>query len=310
MFRVIVVLGPTSSGKSSLAIKIAQEFNGEIISVDSRQIFKDMDLGTGKIEGIWENGVYVYENIPHHLIDFVSPKDDYNVSHFKKDCEKKILEISERGRLPILCGGTGFWIQAVVDEVVFPQVKPDLKLRKKLAEKSAEFLFEKIQKIDPQRAKTVDKKNPARLIRALEIAEKIGRTPEIKIDYTSHSRTIGDQKVKFLQIGIPIKINKLEEKIKIRLKERFKAGMLGEIKELFKKYQLSSEKIQNFGIAYALFPDYQAKKITEKELFEKICLFERQYAKRQMTWFKKDPRIIWEKNYDEIKKEIKKFLNF
>lgn len=354
MCKVIVVLGPTSSGKSSLAVKIAEEFNGEIISVDSRQIFKDMDLGTGKVEGFWKpniwqnslskfpliapftrlvnftlysifpriliksliskslfkNKEYSYKNIPHHLIDFVDPEDDYNVSHFKKDCEKKILEISERGKVPILCGGTGFWIQAVVDEVVFPQVKPDLKLRKKLAEKSAEFLFEKIQKIDPQRAKTVDKKNPARLIRAIEIAEKIGQTPEIKIDYTSHSRTISNQKVDFLQIGIPVEIEKLEEKIRNRLQERFEAGMLEEIERLFEKYQLSPEKIQNFGIAYALFPDYQNGKITRKELFEKICLFERQYAKRQMTWFKKDLRIIWEKNYDEIKKEIKKFLNF
>jgi tRNA dimethylallyltransferase len=241
--KVIVILGPTSSGKSSLAVKIAQEFNGEIISVDSRQIFKDMDLGTGKVDGQWRGNTYVYKNIPHHLIDFVGPEDDYNVSHFKRDCEKKILETIKKGKIPILCGGTGFWIQAMVDGVIFPQVKPNLELRKKLKNKSPEFLLEKLKKIDPKRAETVDKKNPARLIRAIEIAEKIGQTPEIKIDYTSNTRTINNQKFEFLQIGIPIKINKLEEKIKIRLKERFKAGMLEEIKELFKKYQLSSEKI-------------------------------------------------------------------
>jgi tRNA dimethylallyltransferase len=268
-----------------------------------------MDLGTGKVEGQWEKNNYIYKNIPHHLIDFVKPDQDYNVSHFKKDCEKKIFEISERGKIPILCGGTGFWIQAVVDGVVFSQVKPDLKLRKKLAEKPAEFLFEKLQKIDPRRAKTVDKKNPARLIRAIEIAKKIGQIPEIKIDYDSNSRQINQQKVEFLQIGIPVEIDKLEEKIKARLKERFEAGMLKEIERLFEKYQLNPEKIQNFGIAYALFPNYQTAKISKEELFEKICLFERQYAKRQITWFKKDPRIIWEKNYNKIEKVIKKFLN-
>lgn len=310
MHRVIVILGPTSSGKSSLAVKIAQKFNGEIISVDSRQIFQDMDLGTGKVEGTWKNGSYIYKEIPHHLIDFVEPDQDYNVSHFKADCEKKIFEISARGKIPILCGGTGFWIQAVVDGVIFPQVRPDQELRKKLKNKSSDFLLKKLKKIDPRRAQTVDQKNPARLIRAIEIAEKIGQTPEIKIDYKLNSRVIDNQKIDFLQIGIPIEIEKLEEKIKHRLKERFEAGMLEEIEKLFEKYQLSPEKIQNFGIAYSLFPDYQAKKITKKELFEKICLFERQYAKRQMTWFKKDPRIIWEKNYNKIEKEIKKFLNF
>jgi tRNA dimethylallyltransferase len=325
--KVIVILGPTSSGKSSLAVKIAQEFNGEIISVDSRQIFKEMNLGTGKVSGEWrkskkppqspfaegggsaDKNLYFYKDIPHHLIDFVSPKEDYNVSHFKKDCEEKIFEIIKQGKIPVLCGGTGFWIQAVVDGVIFPQVKPDPKLRIKLANKSPEVLFRKLKELDPKRAKTVDKKNPARLIRAIEIAKKIGQTPEIKINYNSKSRIIDNQKIEFLQIGIPIEIDKLEEKIKARLKERFEAGMLEEIEKLFEKYQISPKKIQNFGIAYALFPGYQAGKITKKELFEKICLFERQYAKRQLTWFKKDPRIFWSKEIKEIENKIKEFLN-
>jgi tRNA dimethylallyltransferase len=325
--KVIVIVGPTSSGKSSLAVKIAQKFKGEIMSGESRQIFKEMDLGTGKVSGEWrklkkpprspfaeeggsaDENLYFYKNTPHHLIDFVEPDQDYNVSHFKQDCEKKIFEISERVKIPILCGGTGFWIQAVVDGVVFPQVKPNPKLRKKLADKSLEFLLKELKELDPKRAETIDKKNPARLIRAIEIAEKIGQTPEIKIDYKSDSRMVDNQKIDFLQIGIPVEMDKLEEKIKTRLKERFEAGMLEEIEKLFEKYKLSQEKIQNFGIAYALFPSYQAGKITKKELFEKICLFERQYAKRQLTWFKKDPRIFWSKEIKEIENKIKEFLN-
>lgn len=350
--KAVVILGPTSSGKSSLAVKIAQEFKGEIISVDSRQVFKGMDLGTGKVEGEWQKPsvrqissskpprldpftnavnssrcslfprtlpehstsetdkekVYMYKGISHHLIDFVEPDEDYNVSHFKKDCEEKILEIIKRGKIPILCGGTGFWIQAVVDDVEFPQIKPDLKLRKKLKEKTNSELLEILKKLDSDRANNIDQKNQARLIRAIEIAEKIGKVPKIKIERKSSTRKIENETIEFLQIGIPVNQYKLVEKIKLRLGERFNQGMVEEILDLFEKYNLSTEKIQNLGIAYSLVPLYRDEGISRKELFDQIVQAEKKYAKRQMTWFKKDPRIFWSEEGDEILNKIKEFL--
>jgi len=306
--KFIVILGPTSSGKSSLAVKVAKQFNGEIISVDSRQVFKEMDLGTGKVEGAWKDGIYIYKDVPHHLIDFVNPEDEYNVSHFKRNSEKKIFEISQQGKIPILCGGTGFWIQAVVDDVELPEIKPNQKLRNDLKNRAPEELFEILKKLDPVRASTIDKKNPPRLIRAIEIAKKIGKVPEIETFKKRNSRKIDGKAFRFLQIGIPVEKERLLEKIKTRLKERFDAGMVKEISELFKKHNLPPEKIQNLGIAYSLVPLYEKGDLSEKELFDKIVQAEKNYAKRQLTWFKKDERIFWSNKYPEIENEIKKFL--
>jgi len=312
--KTIVILGPTSSGKSSLAVKLAKDFNGEIISVDSRQVFKEMNLGTGKVEGQWQisetnqEGVYVYQDIPHYLIDFVNPEDDYNVSHFKQDCEKKIFEIIERGKIPILCGGTGFWIQAVVDDIELPQIKPNQKLRKELKEKTTEELFEILKELDSERASTIDKKNGARLIRSIEIAKEIGKVPKIETFRDSSQRKINGQDFEFLQIGIPVDKYGLLGKIKTRLGERFSDGMVEEILELFENHQLTPEKIQNLGIAYSLVPLYKKGELTRKELFEEIVQAEKKYAKRQMTWFKKDPRIKWEDDYLKIYESIQKFL--
>ena len=311
--KVIVILGPTSSGKSGIAVELAREFNGEIISVDSRQVFREMNLGTGKVPGEWRKNekkeIYTYKNIPHHLIDFVEPDGDYNVSHFKKDCEKKILEISEQGKVPILCGGTGFWIQAVADDVELPQIKPNKKLREKLATNTPEELFEMLEKIDPERASTIDKKNPPRLIRAIEIAKEIGKVPKIETFKKSNQRQIQNKNFNFLQIGISVSKDKLSKKIRVRLKERFQAGMVEEILDLYEKYDLPSEKIQNLGIAYNLVSLYQQGELTRKELFERILQAEIKYAKRQMTWFKKDSRIFWINDLNDIIKKVKIFLN-
>ena len=175
--KVIVILGPTSSGKSDLAIKLARKYNGEIISADSRQIYRGMDIGTGKISKAQQ------KSVKHWMIDIVSPKNDYNVSKFKKDAEKIIKNILKRGKLPIICGGTGFWIKAIVDNVDFPKVKPNKELRKKLEKISTEKLFKTLQKLDPERAKNIDAKNKVRLVRAIEIAKTLGYVPKIDTKY-------------------------------------------------------------------------------------------------------------------------------
>jgi tRNA dimethylallyltransferase len=302
--KIIVILGPTSSGKSSIAIKLAKKFSGEIISADSRQIYRGMDVGTGKISGKYDekNKTFISENVIHYGINILNPKTKYSAAQFKKYADRIIKNILKRKKLPIICGGTGFWIKTIVDNVVYPEVKPNLKLRSILRNKSAEELFSILKKLDPERAKNIDAKNPVRLIRAIEICKSLGKVPNVK------HQTL-NTKYKFLQIGINLPKEKLHENIQKRLKQRLHSGMIEEVSNL-RKQGLSWKKIQSFGLGYSLIPEYLQGKIkTKEELFEKIYSAEKDYAKRQMTWFKKDKRIVWINKYNEIKTSVKYFLN-
>lgn len=295
--KIIVILGPTSSGKSDVAIALAKKFNGEIISADSRQIYRGMDVGTGKITK------FEQKLAKHYGIDIVSPKTEYSSAKFKKYADKIIKNILERGKLPIICGGTGFWIKAIVDNVIYPEVAPDWELRNKLRNYSVERLFKTLQKLDPIRAKNIDAKNPARLIRAIEICKSIGKVPDTRYK-------IQDTRYKFIQIGIKIPKEKLDERIKLRLRKRFSAGMISEVKNLHFEKKISWKRLESFGLGYKLIPQYLKKEITAKEeLFEKIYQGEKDYAKRQMTWFAKDKRIVWLPKYKDIEKEVRNFLN-
>ncbi|HBB36897.1 MAG: tRNA delta(2)-isopentenylpyrophosphate transferase, tRNA dimethylallyltransferase [Candidatus Moranbacteria bacterium GW2011_GWC1_45_18] len=317
--KILVILGPTSSGKSDIAIKMAKKFNGEIISADSRQIFRGMDIGTGKVTGkltpvilstrsapkdlATKKIIFLSHGIPHHMIDIVSPQIDFNVAKFKKQSEKIIDDILKRGKLPIICGGTGFWIQSIVDDVNFPEVKPDWKLRKKLERYSAEKLFTMLKKLDSARSKNIDSKNKVRLIRAIEIAIKIGKVPKIK----NKKYQILNTRYQILQIGLKLPKEKLYLNIEKRVLARFKQGMIAEVEKLHQQ-GLSWKKIQSFGLAYLWIPLYLQNKISKKELVEKVTQAEKNYAKRQMTWFKRDKRIKWLKNYQQIEKSVKIFL--
>lgn len=317
--KVIVIMGPTASGKSDIAIKLAQKFNSEILSADSRQIYRHMNVGTGKVprdsssphlgRGIKGEGLvkkaYYSAGIPHYMIDIANPKTDYNVAKFKKSADKIIADILRRGKLPIICGGTGFWINAVVDNVVFPEVKPDKALRKKLQNKSAKELFKLLKNMDSQRAETIDKNNKVRLIRAIEIAKVLGKvpTPPAPSPYQGE----GWGRVEFLQIGLDAPKKKLHQNIKKRLEKRWQQGMIKEVQKLHAQ-GLSWQKIQSFGLGYFWIPLYLQKKIAKKELYEKVYQAEKDYSKRQMTWFRKDKSIIWLKNYKKIESETKKFI--
>jgi tRNA dimethylallyltransferase len=317
MNKILVILGPTSSGKSDIAIKLAKKFGGEIISADSRQIFRGMDVGTGKISGKLlgirprrffrgriPKKIFMSQGVPHYMIDIVSPRTDFNVSKFKKQTERIIEDILRRGKLPVICGGTGFWIKAVVDNVNFPQVKPDWKLRERLEKYSADKLFAMLKKIDPERAKTIDAKNPVRLIRAIEICKAIKHVPKIPDTKYQTQNT----RYRFLQIGIKLTKEKLYQNIEKRVLTRFKQGMIKEIENLHAETKLSWKKIQSFGLAYFWIPLYLQNRISEPELFEKVIQAEKNYAKRQITWFKRDKRIRWLENYKEIEKSTRSFL--
>ncbi|KKQ45415.1 MAG: tRNA dimethylallyltransferase [Candidatus Moranbacteria bacterium GW2011_GWC2_37_8] len=310
--KIIVILGPTASGKSDAAIKIAQKYNGEIISADSRQVYRGMNIGTGKVMRDIVTGnsslvtdndnVFLSEGIIHHLIDVAEPNEDFNISHFKTQANLAIEDILSRGKLPIICGGTGFWIQAITEDMNLPEVPPNEKLRQELELKTPEELFEKLKKLDPERAETIDFQNKYRLIRALEICQAIGKVP-------NQSSVISNQSSKydFLQIGISIEKEKLHERIKNRLESRFDEGMIEEVKSL-NENGISWEKLESFGLEYRWLARFLQGKISKEEMNEKLYFDIIHYAKRQMTWFKRNKKIVWLENYKDIESEVEKFI--
>ncbi len=274
--KILVILGPTASGKSSLAITLARKLNGEIISADSRQVYKGLDIGTGKVTKKEMCG------IPHHLLDVANPKKQFSVSEFKILAEKAIDGILAKGRLPILCGGTGFYIQTIVDNLVLPDVPPNITLRAKLEKKSTEALFAILKKIDAKRSLTIDPHNPRRLVRAIEIATALGKVPRMQ----------AKPKYETIQIGIKIADNKLKQNIEKRLTSRMKAGMIAEAKRLHAK-GLSWKRMEALGLEYRYLALYLQGRLTKREMIEKLKKEIWYYAKRQMTWFKRDSRIKW-----------------
>lgn len=303
--KIIVILGPTASGKSDVAITLAKKFDGEIISADSRQIYRRMNIGTGKVIGTWDikHRTFVSEGIPHHLIDVADPNEEFNISHFKKLAEKAIEEILQKGKLPIICGGTGFWIKSIIDDVKLPEVKPNTELRRKLERNNAEELFIMLKKLDPERAQTIDAKNKVRLVRAIEIAKELGKVPKM-LPVIGHRSSV---KHNFLQIGIDVPKEVLNAKIKKRLDERFKQGMVEEVDKLHSE-GVSWQRLEYFGLEYRWIARYLQNKITLDEMKEKLYFDIIHYAKRQLTWFKKDKRILWLKAYAEIEKTVAEFI--
>lgn len=293
--KLIIILGPTASGKTDLSIKLAKKFNGEIISADSRQVYKGMNLGTGKVTK------KEMQNIPHHLLDIVSPKTRFTVAEYKKRAKKAIKDIQKRNKVPFLVGGTGFYIEAVVDGIIIPKVKPDWELRKNLEKETTEELFKKLKKLDLKRAKTIDRNNRRRLIRALEIVLKTKKPiPSLKKDPIDCDVLI-----------LGVKPKNLEEKISKRLKERFKKGMIAEVKKLHNPpvgRGVSWKRLEEFGLEYKYIAQYLQGKLTKQEMIEKLQKEIEHYAKRQITWFKRDKRINWIKNEKDAQKLTKIFL--
>ena len=323
-YPLLIIVGPTSSGKSELAVSLAKRFNGEIISADSRQIYRGMDLGTGKIEGKWCVGKkcgrtfclhYVYKGVVHHCIDYINPRLQYSASLFQQDAKKAIADILARGKLPILCGGTAHWIDAVVYDQIIPNVKPNLKLRTKLEKQSADALFKKLTKFDPVRAKNIDRFNKRRLIRALEIIAATGK-PVPQLLTAHYSLPTYDT----LWIGIKPADEILHSKIKKRLKQRLEQGMINEVRHLHsppkiggvsreaRRGGISWRKLESFGLEYKFVSLYLQKKLTYEQMFEQLFTAIKQYSKRQRTWWKRNKEIKWIKKPEQAKKFTKSFL--
>ncbi|HMR55463.1 MAG TPA: tRNA (adenosine(37)-N6)-dimethylallyltransferase MiaA [Candidatus Doudnabacteria bacterium] len=296
--KLVIIVGPTASGKSELAVKLAKKFNGEIISADSRQIYRGLDIGSGKVTGKWVKSKFVYKSIPHYLIDEANPKLQYSAEKFQRKASKIISDILKRGKLPILCGGTMHWIDSVALNQQFPKVKPNLKLRAKLSKLSTDEMFKMLQKLDPDRAGSIDAKNPHRLIRAIEIVKATGK-PVSKLIQTS--------KYDAFWLGIKPPMEVLESKISKRMKSWLKRGMIDEVSSLHKN-GLSWKRFESFGLEYKYTAQFLQNKITAEQLEKLSVISIRQYAKRQLTWWKRNKAILWSDSYDELMTLAKKLL--
>ena len=280
--KIIVIVGPTASGKSDLAIKIAGKFNSEIISADSRQIYRGMDIGTAK------PAKTEIRKIPHHLIDIKNPDENYTVAQYKKDCLKAIKMVLAKNKIPVLVGGTGLYIKTIADNLEIPEVKPDFQLREKLEKelklKGLNYLYQNLIELDPEAAYIIDSKNPRRIVRALEITLKTEKP-------FSQQRKSGKKLFNCLKIGISLPKEKLREKINKRADKILKNGLIKEVKNLIKKYPFDIPAFDAIG--YREIINYLQGKVSLDETTALIKKNTWRYAKRQITWFKKDKKIIW-----------------
>lgn len=275
--KVLVILGQTSTGKSDLAVELAKECNGEVISADSRQVYKGLDISTGKVTA------EEMQDIPHHLLDIVDPSEVFNMATWKNLATQAIEDILGRNKLPIIAGGTGFFIKSLVDNLDLPQVPAIPELRAKLADKTTEELLETLTKLDPNKSANIDTQNPVRLIRAIEIATTLGHVPEAKPQPSPYE---------FLQIGLKLEPEELKERITKRTQLRLEAGLVNEIKQVHEA-DTSWERLEQLGFDQKYAAQFLQNKISEEEMVQKITTGNLQYAKRQATWFKRDNRIVW-----------------
>ncbi len=289
--KIIAIVGPTATGKTRLAIQLARKFNGEIVSADSRQLYKGMDIGTGKPTRQEQRLVR------HHLLDVVRPNQAFNVTHYKKAAQRSIRGILKRDKLPLLVGGTGFFVQSIVDNVEFPEVEPNERLRRKLAKYPTSKLYKILESLDSRRAKTIDKNNPRRLIRAIEVAKALKKVPNI---------TKGSARYDVLLIGISLPKAQLDRNIARRVDSMMRRGLVREVKTLRKTYNANLPAMS--GIGYKEIGMYLQGKLSLQDAVAHIRRNTRNYAKRQMTWFKRDSRVHWIQNNQKTSTLVKKFL--
>lgn len=301
--KVVVLLGPTASGKTTWALQLAKKHSGEVVSADSRQIYKKMNIGTAKPPGENKrNGLrrsYVVEEVPHHLVDFLDPGRTFSVAEFRDQAVKIIKMTHKNGHLPLVVGGTGLYISSLVDNLVIPRVPPNKKFRRSLSEKTNKELLRLLEQMDPETARTIDARNKRRLIRALEVCTFTGEP-------YSAQREVGEPLFDFLQIGIDTPREVLYERINTRVDEMMKLGLLKEVEGLAKNYiwELSSMN----GIGYRQFRDYFDGSMTLDQAIERLKRDTRRYARRQLSWFRRDKRIRWVSSYEEAAGLVEDFL--
>lgn len=299
--KVIVICGPTASGKTALSIELAKKINGEIISSDSMQIYKDMNIGTAKPTK------EETQDIKHYLLDFVEPNKRYSVAEFKKDAEQAIVEILQKGKTPIIVGGTGLYVDSLIYGIEYQDIKLDEKYRKELEEiaenEGLEILYEKAKKIDSKAMEKISPNDKKRIIRVLEIYKATGKT---KTEQEIESRK-QEVKYDYKVFAINMDREKLYDRINKRVDIMIKQGLIKEVEDLLKKYNEFPTAMQ--GLGYKEVVEHIERKLTKEEMIEKIKMETRRYAKRQITWFKKNKQTIWIDGQKDKSENIKFILN-
>lgn len=293
--KIIVVVGPTASGKTALSIALAKKFGGEVVSADSRQIYQELDIGTEKISPAEMDGV------PHHLLDIVSIDDKYSAKDFKHDATQAIADILSRGKVPIIAGGTFFYVDTLLGRINPPEVEPDYQLRAHLEDMSAETLHKSLEKLDPERAFNIDKHNKRRLVRALEIIHNLGKVPTSKPAECPYE---------VILIGIKTERKALRTRIRDRVAGAIERGLIAETETLLAA-GASKDRLAEIGLEYGATIEFIDGKINEEELLKKLEEKNWQYAKRQLNWLKRDETIEWyeRENSEAIFTHVQQFLS-
>lgn len=295
----MVITGPTAAGKSDLALSLAKTLNAEIISVDSRQVYRGMDIGTSKVPGNLtkisnfqfpisnkkspassfklqaSREIYISDGIPHHLVDIAHPKTEYNVSHFLQDAQHAIADIQDRGKRVILCGGTIFWIEALMFGLSLPHVAPNKEFRKRWEKKEVSELYGYLKRLDPERAKSIDRQNKVRLLRAIEIAKALGTVPILRSNFKLHLSN-------YTVLALNPPVEELNAKIRERLKIWLKQGLVKEVEQLH-THGVSWKRLESFGLEYRAIALFLQGKISREELDVTLPQAIIHYAKRQRS---------------------------
>lgn len=282
---VIVICGPTASGKTALSIELAKKINGEIVSADSMQIYKDMDIGSAKVT------IDEMQGIKHYLIDCVYPNERYSVANYKQDAKAAIEEILKKGKTPIVVGGTGLYIDSLIYEIEYKDIKIDEEYRKELErirdEQGIEVLYKKALEIDPVAMEKISSNDYKRITRILEIYKATGKTKTQQEAESRLNEIPYDYKVFAINYNREQLYNRINKRVDIMIEK----GLIDEVKFLLQKYNEFPTAMQ--GLGYKEVKQYLDGELSEEEMIEKIKQESRRYAKRQFTWFRKNKQTIW-----------------
>ncbi len=294
--KVIVICGPTASGKTALSIELAKKINGEIISADSMQIYKEMNIGTAKPT------IEEMEGIKHYLLDFVSPDQRYSVAEYQKDAKKAIKEILKKGKVPIIVGGTGLYVDSLIYEIQYPNIEFDEKYREQLEEiaekQGLEVLYKKALEIDEKAMQKISPNDKKRIMRVLEIYHATGKT-KTEQEIESRMQPIEyDYKVFAINWDRQVLYERINKRVDIMVEQ----GLIEEVKTILQKYKTFPTAMQ--GLGYKEVVDYIEGKYTKEEMIDKIKMETRRYAKRQLTWFRKNKQTTWLEGTNELQNNI------
>ncbi len=294
--KVIVICGPTASGKTALSIELAKQLNTEIVSADSMQIYKDMNIGSAKPT------LREMQGIKHYMLDFASPDERYSVADYKKQATICIEEIVKKGKIPIVVGGTGLYIDSLIYNIEYDEIEYDEKYRKELEEiaknKGLDFLYDKAKEIDPEAIKSISKNDKKRIIRILEIYKATGKNKTEQEILSRKNEVPYDYKVFAINMDRQVLYDRINKRVDIMVEQ----GLIEEVKMISEKYKKYPTAMQALG--YKEIKQYLDGNLTKEEAIEKIKQETRRYAKRQLTWFRKNKQTIWLDGMQNIQNNI------